>query len=596
MTDSTIHDEAATPWPARPLLLALFGAVAAYVVQQLLRHASWPEFGALDPSPGREALSLGVAVGAVAFGFALERVRIAWTVAFAVVLGVAAGLVWWWNGGASHAWGDWHIASLFLAIAIAVPLFQTAREAGAARFDYRAAHGHAWTNVVLWFACWAFAGIAFALAYLLDALFGLVGVHVIRDLLREGWIDALLLGFAFGGSLGQLRERDGVVRLLQRVVTAVLGVLAPVLGAGLLLFLLILPFTGLHSLWQATRSTTPILLSCVIGALILANAVIGNGVDEEARNPVLRVGALGLAVAMLPLALLAALATGLRIGQYGMTPDRLWAVVFVAFACAYGLAYFVAVVRARAAWAEQARPANLRLAFAIAGVALLLATPLFSFNAISVADQAGRLETGRTASDKFDWAALAFDFGAPGKAALKRLAGSRDPVIAARAKQVAAQRGRWDVQQVDRTRTDADLLVQRLRVLPVSMSVPLALRTKLTDWGACGGNPQTRCTLLYTPGTAEAIVLAQPCLDDLSRAPDTRAGLPLEPRMTGGCGIARYRLVGDAWTMVGSTGLPLTDAQRTALKAGDAANRIEVRTVPARRVFVGGVAVGDPFE
>jgi hypothetical protein len=38
------------------------------------------------------------------------------------------------------------------------------------------------------------------------------------------------------------------------------------------LFVLALPFTGLNALWEATKSTTPILLFCVLGALVLANA------------------------------------------------------------------------------------------------------------------------------------------------------------------------------------------------------------------------------------------------------------------------------------------------------------------------------------
>ena len=81
-----------------------------------------------------------------------------------------------------------------------------------------------------------------------------------------------------------------MVRLLQRVVTTVLAVLAPVLGVGLILFLVALPFTGLGALWEATKSTTPILLACVIGALILANAVIGNGAEEEVDQPAAALG------------------------------------------------------------------------------------------------------------------------------------------------------------------------------------------------------------------------------------------------------------------------------------------------------------------
>jgi hypothetical protein len=212
-----------------------------------------------------------------------------------------------------------------------------------------------------------------------------------------------------------------VVRLLQRVVATVLAVLAPVLAIGLLLFVLALPFTGLQALWEATRDDAA------------AARLRGGGADPgqcgdrqhggsgvERRYPLLRYGAMALAAVMLPLAVLAAVATGLRIGQYGFTPERLWALDLRGVACCLWAAYFVSL--ARGGWAGRlVRPANLMLAFGSACVGLVLATPLISFNAISTRDQVARLESGKIGGDKFDWRALAFDFGKPGATHLKRL-------------------------------------------------------------------------------------------------------------------------------------------------------------------------------
>ncbi|MEP7006410.1 MAG: DUF4153 domain-containing protein, partial [Sphingomonas bacterium] len=406
-------------WRLRPAILAVIGVVASVIIQQLTDPHRASNAVTEPIAIWRIALAVGIGTCALAFGFGMERVRLLWAIAFALVAGLATGFIYCWSGGGpGWGWfGDWRYASLVLSIAIAVPLFQTARDAGGRWFPYAEVHGHAWTNVVLWCACWAFTGIVFLLAWLLSALFDLIGLHFIREMLERHWFAAALAGAAFGGALGLLRERDRIVRLLQRVVTAVLAVLAPVLGVGLLLFLVALPFTGLGALWEATKSTTPILLSCVIGALILANAVIGNGEDEELTNPVLRWGAMALGLAALPLCVIAAIATGLRIAQYGFTPDRLWALVFVILATVYGVAYFVSLVLGRNRWAARVRPANLRIAFIVAAVALFLATPILSFNAISTADQVARLESGRITPNKFDWAALGFDFGDPGKAA-----------------------------------------------------------------------------------------------------------------------------------------------------------------------------------
>lgn len=589
--------EPAGAWRLRPMILVALGAVAAILVQQLIDRP----YGFPRPplEVWRIAVSIAIGTGAMAFGFGMERVRLAWAAGFALLVGAVAGLIYYWNGG-NDGWadfGDWRYASLFLAIVIAVPLFQTARDEGAWRFPYRDVHGHAWTNVVLWFACWAFVGIVFALAWLLAALFNLIGLDFVEEMLERHWFAAGLAGAAFGGALGLFRERDRIVRLLQRVVTAVLAVLAPVLGAGLLLFLLALPFTGLGALWQATRATTPILLSCAIGALILANAVIGNGEDEEASNPVLRWGAMALGLAILPLCVIAAIATGLRIDQYGFTPDRLWALIFVILATAYGVAYLVSLALGWNAWAARIRPANLRMAFIIAGVALFLATPILSFNAISTADQVARLESGRTAPDKFDWAALAFDFGDPGKAALKRLAISRNATIAARARTAATKTDRWAVVRSDVATKAADSLSTRLRILPGAVSVPQGLRDLLIDYDACGEN-NDRCTLLYAAGDSGAVVVNDTCIDRLTGNPGSRqqrAGSTAVIIAHGtSCPVTRYRQTAGKWAKVESVAPDA--ARRAALKQGLAAGAIEVRTVPRRQLFVGDVPVGDPFE
>ncbi|KQS01598.1 hypothetical protein ASG11_17595 [Sphingomonas sp. Leaf357] len=587
--------EAAESWRARPFILAGIGIVAAVLVQQLIHRADGYFWSPVTLPAWRVALAIGIAGSAAAIGFSLERVRISWAIGFAAAIGLVAGLVFYWNG--EPGWGffsDWRSASLVLALAILVPLFQTARDEGAARFPYVEVHGHAWTNVVLWCACWAFTGVVFALTLLLAALFDLIGLHFLRDLLRHYWFDAALFGAAFGGALGLFRERDRVVRLLQRVVTAVLGVLAPVLGVGLLVFLVSLPFTGLGTLWEATRATTPILLGCVIGALILANAVIGNGADEELHNPVLRWGAMTLALAILPLATIAAIATGLRIGQYGLTPDRLWALTFVILACAYGLAYFVSLLLGRARWADRARPANLRLAFVVAGLALFLATPLLSFNALSTRDQVARLESGRIAPDKFDWAALAFDFGDAGKLALKRLTASSNAAIKARAVAASTKTNRYELFDVGAQIRSADQLTKRLRVLPRAVPVPEDLRKLLTDWTACTANDKNRCTLLYASGSAEAIALRDTCIDEL-RSQDGKAKAPVI--RIDRCGPAHFILRDGKWRELrDNEKAPIDEAQIEALKAALAAGRVDVRPVTVRQVFVGGVPVGEPFE
>jgi len=584
-------------WPIRPLLLALLGLATGLAAHFLLGDASFYRF---EPTALTLAELATLTVTAGLIGFTIERRLWGAAVAFALGCGVIAGAVVWWNG-APAAWsgGDgWRTLCLFLAIAIAAPLFQAARDSEAVRFPYPSVHDHAWTNIVLWTACWVFVGIVFALAWLLAALFHLIKVDFLQELLEKNWFMRALIGLAFGGAVGLLREHQLVVRLLQRVVATVLAVLAPVLAAGLILFVLSLPFTGLGALWDATSATTPILLSCVIGALILANAVIGDVDAHERKFPLLKFGAMGLALVVFPLAVIAAIAVGLRIEQYGFTPQRLWGLTFVVLATAYAFAYLVSLLRGRLDWAEVVRPANLRLAFVVCGVALLLATPLVSFNAISVRDQVARLESGRIAPDKFDWRALAFDFGQPGKDALKKLQASRNADIKANADQTAKAESRWEV---GRTLPDERKFSGTFDIKPGGAVVPDALRAKIVQspGGTCTGKGV--CRIYMQPEGRSAAVVGDGCMV-----------LPPEKRTEPGakCAIAAVAFVlrGNEWIETSELTSPFgmlqpnkmtTDQERESLKkereAIDTGN-VAIRNVTQQQLFIGDKPIGQPFK
>lgn len=561
-------------WPLRPVLLSAIGGMAGLAIQQ------WLGNGAMPPAADRLAVAVALGTSAIGFGIVAERVRLLWAVVFSIVTGAIAGFIIYWQGvpGGSADFLGWRLACLFLAIAIAAPLFQTARDEGRWHLPYRAVYGHALTNVVLWFAAWSFVAVVWLMSWLLAALFRLIKIDFLERLLGKEWFAALLLGAAFGAAVGLFRERDRILRLLQTVVTSVLSVLAPVLGAGLLLFLLALPFAGLDALWEATRATTPILLACVVAALILANAVIGTGESdsEDRSNRLLRYGAMALAVVMLPLAAITAVATGLRIDQHGFTPDRLWALTFVIFATAFGIAYLVSLVRGRADWATLARAANLRLAIAIAAAALFLATPIVSFNAIATADQVARLTTGRIKPDKFDWAALAFDFGAPGKAALKRLAHSADAATASRARSAAKASSRWEVASIDTLGDGAAALARRVRVQPRAVPLPDGLlasfRASATDKGSAA--------LWYEPGGSSAILVTMGC----ERCPPAVA-------------VSRRNATGDWHTEQSIVAEKARSADQDRAVAETLAKRgFDIRRVERRQVYVAGVPVGEPFE
>ncbi|HEX6375429.1 MAG TPA: DUF4153 domain-containing protein [Allosphingosinicella sp.] len=581
-------------WPLRGALLLALGGALGLAIHFLTRG---PEVWQWTENPLKLGTAAFLAAAGIVFAFSLERLRWAWSAAFAVAAGLVVGFVTYWNGQ-PDSWGageGWQLASALLALVIAVPLFQASRDAGRWSLDYRSVHAHAWTNVILWFVAWGFVLIVYLLLHLLSELFQLIGIHVLRDLLRKDWFGWLLVGGALGAAIGLLRDRDRILGLLQRVATAVLSVLAPILAAGLVLFVLALPFTGLEPLWEQTRATTPILLSCIIGAVILVNAAIGSGAaDEEAPSRIVRWAAAALAVVALPLAIVAAVSTGQRIAQHGFTPDRLWATVFVAITVVGAAAYLFAVVRGRAGWPPLLRTLNLRLAVGICLLALFLALPIVSFGAISTRDQLARLDSGRVAPDKFDWAALRFDFGPSGRKAVERLARSANPVIRDNARAALAAKSRWDA------RRDIEAYVEAprtMRVFPAGAAIPPDLREAVLGLpgrpGACIGKGE--CTLFWRPADNVAVAVMDPCAAGPPRD-GGRYACALRPIVLSRAG-GRWIRPDEAAVMVPATTTPEQEAakqqrRREALRRGE----IEVREVSRRQLFIGQEPVGGEFE
>lgn len=472
-TRANSHDE---PWPLRPWIMALLCAAAGLAFWLLVEHVdhtratSWRVVGASF-----------VAVGSLSFVLTVEKRRWLWALGFALAWGLIVGLVGWnthgYNRG-SEVMEFPFLAAIF-AVLLACPLFQNARDEGGWRFSSGNVHTHVWTDAVIGAASIAFIGIVFLLAWLIAGLFDVIGIDALKELLQEPEFGWPLAGFAFGAAVGILRERDALVGTMQRLVMVVLAVLSPVLAVALVLFLLSLPISGLSGLWESWASAAALTMAAALGAWVLLNAAIGMGDDDQPANRVLRWSALALALVVLPLAGLAMTALALRVGQYGWTPDRLWAVVCAGVAIAFGLAGWWSVWRGRGGFAPVVRTVQTRLALGVCGVALFLALPIVDFGAISARDQVARLRSGATELKDFDFAAMAFDFGPEGRAALARMGRSAATEEKRSAQLALAAQTRWELAEEhrdDAESSDTDYILkpiaEKVRAFPEGRTVP----------------------------------------------------------------------------------------------------------------------------
>ena len=556
-------------WPLRPWIMAALAAVAG-----LLFHLLTDDDPGESVSATRQAGATFVAIATLSFLVAVERLRWPWAVAFALGWGVVVAFVGWFSAGYNRQGEifEWPYFSALFAVLVAAPLFQTIRDEGAWRFPYGRLHSHAWADAVIGAASLFFTGVTFLLAWLIAGLFDLIGIELLKELLQDEWFAWILAGFAFGGAFGLLRERDRLVATLQRLVMVVFSVLAPVLAFALVVFLLSIPFTGLQGLWDSWVSAAALLLAASAGAILLANAVIADGRDERTSNPVLLWSALALVAVVLPLAVLAGVAMGIRINEYGWTPERIWGAIAVGVAIAYGLGGWWSIWRGRRNFDDQLRPVQTNLAIAVCGLALFLALPILDFGAISARSQLARLESGRVEAEKFDWAAMAFDFGPAGRKRLADIARTGPAGWRALAASALKSTDRWAVAERTRAATESEEVAKRIRVVSSGLRLtPEALR-RSAQRRLC--RPETECAVLDM-GRSRLLVV----MSDENRG-DPIGGIVMS---------AVIDLSQPAEVQVGPA--------KPAARVGDLATaRIEVRPAPRRQLYGDGQPVGEPFE
>ena len=289
------------------------------------------------------------------------------------------------------------------------------------------------------------------LLHLGAALFRIIGLDFLRDLINEAWFSIPVTTLMFAVAVHLTDVRDGLIRGVRSVALMLLSwllLLMTVLAAG---FLVALPFTGLQGLWD-TGSATALVLSAAAALIILINTAYQDGRADNLPPRILQWTVRLAAVLLTPLVILAFWGLALRIGQHGLTPDRIialaCAVVGAAYAVGYGLAALQPFWRKAADWMQPLERTNVLTALLAVAVILALFSPLADPARLSVADQVARLERGAVAPDRFDFRFLRFDSGKSGQAALARLTRSDTPDIARRAREMQAETNRYDVEDV----------------------------------------------------------------------------------------------------------------------------------------------------
>jgi hypothetical protein len=339
----------------------------------------------------------------------------------------------------------------------------------------------AWKHGVQLALAGVFVGVFWLLLWLGAGLFKLINIEFFARFIEHRWFALPVTTLALACAIHVTDVRAGIVRGMRTLILILASWLLPLLVLIVAGFLASLPFTGLAPLWS-TRFATALLLTAAAALVVLVNAAYQDGDGEHAPPRLIRYAGSLAALTLTPLVAIAGYALALRVEQHAWTTDRIVAAACVLVGACYALGYGWAVLR-RGAWLKPIEACNIATAFVVLGVLLALFTPLADPARISVASQLARLETGKVAADKFDFAYLRFQGARYGMAALERLKdtaeGPNSEVIRRGAAQALAQKYPGERSVVEATPEQRSA---NITVYPATRTLPDAFLKQ--NWGA----------------------------------------------------------------------------------------------------------------
>jgi len=305
------------------------------------------------------------------------------------------------------------------------------------RWDYATLFEHAWRNAVITVQAGVLTGLLWIVLQLGAQLFRLIGVDWPHDVLEEAWfaMPVTALSIALGMRAG-LKRAAFVITLRNHwlTLTAWLLPLVGLIGSAFV----VTSLGGVDKLFERGLSAFFLLWFAAFWVKFF-NSAFQDGQSAPPFGAGLQKILPYTTVALLAITGLAAWALLLRVGQHGLTPDRVWGLLVAGVALCYGGGYAFSIIR-KTQWMGSIAHANVLAALMMCVGIVLLLSPVLDARRLSASSQMSRLDAGKVDTAEFDVHALTHQ-GRFGYEALQNLAQQKSPkneatLLALRAREV----------------------------------------------------------------------------------------------------------------------------------------------------------------
>ena len=243
-------------------------------------------------------------------------------------------------------------------------------------------------------------GLFWGLLYSAAGLFKLVGLDLLHDLIEQSWFSIPLITLVFSHAVSVAVRTRGVAEFLTGRARQLCGWLYPLAALLAVGFVLSWGVQGLAGLFDSGHAAH-LLFWFVTLNLLLINLASRGGAEHGVQAVWLHWVMVAGKLALLPMMAVAGYALWLRLAQYGLTPERIWALLvwLVLSVMALGTA-LDALSSARGSTPNRLLPFSNVAAAVLAGlgIVLLLGGPIDP-RRLSVESQLLRHETNRLSDD-----------------------------------------------------------------------------------------------------------------------------------------------------------------------------------------------------
>ena len=295
----------------------------------------------------------------------------------------------------STTWGSWFpqvVIPTLILMFVSVHWLMHWRRVNPSNHAYRDLFQSTWRNAILCGLGVALTGVFWIVLTAGGALFKLIGIDALQDLIRRSWfaIPATTTVFAMVVSLGLLREE--MIESLRKLLLGLLKWFLPLVLVLAAVWTLALPFTGLETLFK-TRSAAWTMLGTMALSILFANAAYQDGRHGKEYPRTLGRVLQWLWLALIPVAGIAIWALLLRIGQYDWTAQRMWGFFVALQALGYAIGYSLSVFKRQAEgdWMESIAGTNRIMALVLVGGIIALLSPILDANRTEASRQAKRI-------------------------------------------------------------------------------------------------------------------------------------------------------------------------------------------------------------